>query len=124
MQGRKPFSWQPQEGPGRPPPGPSTDPGDHNRAALLRLGLAFAVAVFLASSAPLPLVPVMAGSLLLVAAVASAVLALFLGERPAGPRLTRWDEAAVLMAASLVMDLLTDPAAATAALQALSAGAP
>ena len=47
---------------------------------------------------------------LMLAGLASAVSAAFLGERPDASHLTRWDQAAGLLAAGLLVGLLSDAA--------------
>jgi hypothetical protein len=87
--------------------GPSDQ--DMNRASLLRLGLFVSIALLISSTLPPALLVASLSSLLWIGALVSAVAAAILGE-PAMrvPHLTRWDEAAVLMALSLLLGLFVD----------------
>lgn len=88
--------------------------------AVLRIVGVVAVSFWLASYLPAALMPLAMSQFLGVGALVSATVAFFLREVPHAPRATRWDEAAVLFAASLVMDGFVDPETAGAALNSLS----
>jgi hypothetical protein len=85
-----------------------TDPGNWGRDnwrllpesgsdGLYRLGLVIALALFLASHFPLPLVPVVLSGALQASAFITAVLAMVRDEDRQARRITLWDEAAVLV---------------------------
>ncbi len=78
---------------------------------LLRIGLSAALSFFLASFWPMPLVPLMMHYLLLISASASGVSALLRGESPFAPVFTRWDDAAILLLASMLAFRLVEPEA-------------
>jgi hypothetical protein len=80
--------------------------GNPNLDRLLILGLVAATCFCLASFAPPPLVPLVAAELLVLAAHGSALEALLRGERLFQNRLSAWDQAAVLLAAALLLRLL------------------
>jgi hypothetical protein len=95
-----------------------------NQQSLLRLGLAFALSLVAASTAPPGLVLAMLSGLLFLCGCAATTVAALLGD-PFLPRhLTRWDEAVVLALASIVLEWFIDPAEVEAALQAAGAMAP
>jgi hypothetical protein len=84
-----------------------TDPGnwgrdnwrlllESGRDSLYRLGLAIALALFLASHFPLPLVPLVLSGVLQASAFVTGVLAMLRGVDWQAKRLTLWDEAALL----------------------------
>ncbi|KAA5605742.1 hypothetical protein F1188_08955 [Roseospira marina] len=79
-----------------------------NTASLLRLGLFGAFALLVASTMPPTLMLATFQSLVWIGAIVSALVAAFRGEALQAPHLTRWDEAAVLMAASLLMGAFVD----------------
>ena len=91
---------------------------------LLRVAAIFAVSFWLVSQLPIALVPVGLSQLLLVAAFATSVLARILGESVSAPALTRWDEAAILLALALIAGMFVDPEAAKTALDSLNGAAP
>ncbi|MQX37734.1 hypothetical protein [Roseospira navarrensis] len=78
---------------------------------LLRLGLFTSFALLIASTLPSPLVVASLSSLLWIGALVAAIGAALRGESVHRPALTRWDEAAVLMGASLLLGFFVDEAA-------------
>lgn len=94
------------------------DPRVQNRATLLRVGFLFAVAMLIASMMQPVFFAGSLSSMLFFGAVGAVIVALFLRERPLGSdRLTRWDEAAMLVLLSLVVGSFADPEAMRAALE-------
>jgi phosphoribosylcarboxyaminoimidazole (NCAIR) mutase len=90
-------------------------------AGLLRVAGVFALSLLLSSQLPHVLVPVAMSEMLGFAALASASVAL-LGRQPVTAlRMTPWDEAAALLAMSLLAGMLVDPNAAKEAVEALKA---
>jgi hypothetical protein len=84
-----------------------TDPGNWGRDnwrlllefgsdGLYRIGLVIALALFLASHFPLPLVPLVLSGALQASAFVTGVFAMLRGEDGQAKRLTLWDEAALL----------------------------
>ena len=94
------------------------DPRVQNRATLLRVGFLFAVAMLIASTMQPVFFAGSLSSMLFFGAVGAVIVALFLRERPLGSdRLTRWDEAAMLVLLSLVAGSFADPEAMQTALE-------
>jgi hypothetical protein len=93
--------------------------GRANRAGAIRLGLIVAVCAWLASLMPGGLFAPTLSSMLTVAALISALLAAITREPLWPPRLTRWDQASVLLALSMLAGWATDPDAAAEALSQL-----
>lgn len=87
---------------------PAPDPRQQTRASLVRLALFGSVALLLASTLPRELLVASLSSLLWVGGIVSALVAAFLGERMHAPWMTRWDEAAVLVLASLALGFFVD----------------
>ncbi|WP_135468958.1 hypothetical protein [Crenalkalicoccus roseus] len=81
------------------------DPQDPNLDRAVICGLAAAACLCLASFAPPPLVPHAAAVLLFWAALGSAAEAALRGQHPLEEHLTAWDQAAALLAASLLLRL-------------------
>jgi hypothetical protein len=92
------------------------DLGRANRIGALRLGLIVAVCVWLASLMPDGLFAPMLSSMLTVTALVSALLAAIAREPVWSPRLTRWDQASILVALGMLAGWATDPEAAAEAL--------
>ena len=95
------------------------DLGRANRAGAIRLGLILAVCAWLASLMLGGLFAPTLSSMLTVAALISALLAAITREPLWPPRLTRWDQASVLLALSILAGWATDPDAAAEALSQL-----
>lgn len=94
------------------------DPRAQNRATLLRVGFLFALAMLVASTMQPVFFAGSLSSMLFFGAIGAVIVALFLRERPlGGDRLTRWDEAAILVLLSLVAGSFADPEAMQAALE-------
>lgn len=91
--------------PGGPP---GADPKQRTRASLVRLALFGSVALLLASTLPRELLVASLSSLLWVGGIVSALVAAFMGEPVRAPWMTRWDEAAVLVLASLALGFFVD----------------
>lgn len=96
--------------------GPDLDPG------LLRIGFAFALALFLASSTPQPFFPLVLGKLLLLAAAATSMIAAVLRADVTADRITLWDEAAILGLIGYVSLAFVDAGAIQAAIDDLAVG--
>jgi hypothetical protein len=92
------------------------DNAERNRLSLLRLGAMAAMTLVLASFAPAGLTIAALSSLSFVSALVIATFALLYGERANAAHLTRWDEAAAMMALSLGTGMFVDPAAVEAAM--------
>ena len=95
------------------------DLGRANRVGAIRLGLIVAVCVWLASLMPDGLLAPTLSSMLTVAALFSALLAATARDPLWPPRMTRWDQASVLLALSMLAGWATDPDAAAEALSQL-----
>lgn len=94
------------------------DPRVQNRATLLRVGFLFAVAMLIASTMQPVFFAGSLSSMLFFGAIGAVIVALFLREQPLGSdRLTRWDEAAMLVLLSLVVGSFADPEAMQTALE-------
>lgn len=94
------------------PPDPRAGGDGHRRGGpedldrLLAAGLVSAACLFLGSLHPPGSAVAATASLLIVAALAGVLEAAWRGESPlAGPRLTAWDQAAVLLALALALRL-------------------
>jgi hypothetical protein len=87
-----------------------------NQQSLIRFGLMFAIAFFLASGSPAEALPAALSSLLSLGALVAAGLAAVTGDRIHADHFTRWDEAAALLFAGMVAGTFVDP-------QALAGGA-
>jgi hypothetical protein len=92
------------------------DLGRANRAGALRLGLIVAVCAWLASLVPDGLFAPTLSSMLTVAALVSALLAAITREPVWSLRLTRWDQAGILLALGMLASWASDPEAAAEAL--------
>lgn len=90
-----------------------------NMAGLIRLGLVIGVSLLFASLGPPALVPSALSAFLSVGAMAAALLAALSRESTAAAHLTRWDEAALLLALSIGAGWFADPDAVAAAVEAL-----
>ena len=88
--------------------------------SLLNVGMVFAVCVFLASFLPLPLALLALENLLSWAAIGFAFKAMVAGEGWSRDRLTGWDQALMMTAASITAGLFVDPTAFTTADMAAS----
>ncbi|MGH6913730.1 MAG: hypothetical protein ACREH3_08505, partial [Geminicoccales bacterium] len=99
------------------------DLGRANRAGAMRLGLIVAVCVWLASLMPDGLFAPTLSSMLTVAALVSALLAAITREPVWALRLTRWDQASVLLALGMLAGWAADPEAAAEALSQLETSA-
>ena len=99
-----PRDWNASTGGGDGP-----ELADPNRHHLLRVGLAAAVSLFLASFLPPALVPAAFAALMLAAGMGAAALASARGEDPPAidaPQLTHWDEAAACIALGLLVKIM------------------
>ena len=92
-------------------------------SGLLRVAAVFALSLLFSSQLPHVLVPVAMAQMLGFAALASAAVALLTRQPVMAPRITPWDEAAALLAMSLLAGMLVDPDAARDAVEALKAAA-
>ncbi len=88
---------------------PEPEPGARTRASLIRLGLFASVALLIASTLPRDLMVASLSSLLWVGGLVSGLVASFRAEPIRVPHMTRWDEAAILMLASLALGFFVDP---------------
>lgn len=88
--------------------GQSPDPDSD---ALLRLGLAVALAVFLASFFDARYVPVILSRAFEVGAYMAAFVATLRDDDWQAPRITAWDEAAILMLLALIAKAFAAPEA-------------
>jgi hypothetical protein len=95
-------------------PGPRT--GRSSRRALVRLGLVMAICFFFATTMPRGLIMATFSSLLTLAAMGTVIFALLLREPVWAGYVTRWDQASVLLALSLIAGWTVDPDAAAEAL--------
>lgn len=103
--------WNPNRGDSR---GPDID-------RLLGVGLVVALALFLASFLPPPLVAVTVKELLFYGAVGAAIHGTVRREGLSEDRVTAWDQTAMLLLGSLLSGLLVDPEAAAEALADITA---
>jgi hypothetical protein len=87
-----------------------------SRRALTRLGLITAVCFFFASMMPAGLIMATFSSLLTLGALGRVVFAALLREPLWAGYVTRWDQASVLLALSLISGWTVDPEAAAEAL--------
>jgi len=90
-----------------------------NTASLLRVGLFVSLALLIASTMPAPLMVASLSSLLWVGSLVSALAAPFVREPVFAPHLTRWDEAAMLMAVSLLLSFFVNRQAVIEHVEAL-----
>ncbi len=88
---------------------------------LVRFFAVIAISLFFASMTPPALVAATFSSLLFLGALASATIATLIGEAPLARHLTRWDEAAALLGASMIAGWMVDPIAVDATMQQLEA---
>jgi uncharacterized membrane protein len=82
-----------------------------NQQSLIRFGLMFAIAFFLAAGSPPDMLPAALSSLLSLGALVAAGLAVVMKERMDADHFTRWDEAAALLFMSLVAGSFVDESA-------------
>lgn len=100
-----------------------TNPGDRYRkniASLMGIGLSFALAIFVASLMPEALRALMLEQLLFLGAFGACIFAMFARERLFEPKVTGWDQAALLFLGSVVSGYFIDYEAASAALAELA----
>jgi hypothetical protein len=95
------------------------DLGRANRLGAIRLGLIVAVCAWLASLMREGLFAPTLSSMLTIAGLISALLAALAREPLWPPRMTRWDQASVLLALSMLAGWAADPDAAAEALSRL-----
>ena len=95
----------------RPPEPRSRRPEDINREVVHRWLAAVAICLCFAGLGPPAHLPLAFAGLLLVAALASAGVAVMRGERPMSPHLTGWNEAALSLALGLGVGLWFAPVA-------------
>ena len=81
-------------------------PEDPNLDRVLVFGVVAAACLCVASFAPPELMPLLAADLLRWAALASVYEAVLRGQQPLEERLTGWDQAAALLATSLLLRIL------------------
>lgn len=84
---------------------------DANRPSLLRVGAAVSISTVLAILIGGAAGPAAVSTLLWLAALVSVAAGAIAGERVSEDRLTRYDEAAILMMLSLVFGLMVAPVA-------------
>jgi len=106
------MSWNPFDF------GPHPEGGDgpihpDNQRMLVSLGLIIALSLFFASALPAVLIPAALQKLFVWGALGGVLLAAFRSEPWNAPRLTGWDQAAVLLLLSLLAGFFVDPAAIT-----------
>jgi hypothetical protein len=104
--------------------GPQPDFATLNRYSLIRFGMAVALSLLMASTAPSGLVLATFNGLLFLCSLTAMVVAVTMSDRLFAGHFTRWDEAAALAVASQVAGWFVDPAAVQAALMAAGAVAP
>ena len=90
-----------------------------NTTALVRFALLFGVALVIASSAPPAFFAATFSSFLFVFSVGSAIAAGLARDALFAPTLTRWDQAAALMAISILAKFFVDPVTLQEAARAL-----
>lgn len=90
---------------------------------LLSVAVCAVVALFLSSFLPAPLVAPTLEQLLIIAMLASVLVASVRREGLPADRLTAWDQAAMLFALSTLAGMLVDPQAAQTALEELQSRA-
>jgi len=90
-----------------------------NTASLLRVGLFLSLALLIASTMPAPLMVASLSSLLWVGSLVSALAAALMRGPVFVPHLTRWDEAAMLMAVSLFLGFFVNQQAVMEHVEAL-----
>ena len=81
---------------------------DRNTQSLIRVGAIGAISLLLASVAPPGLVIASLSSLLFIGAMVSLAMGALQGERLCPDHLTRWDEAAIFLLASMIAAALVD----------------
>ena len=97
------------------PGGPAPDREiDANTRILTLTAISLVLTFFFASFYPKPLILVVLSTLLMLAALASAVTAAFLSQRIFGEKLNLWDKAILLVFAGMVAGALVDQEAVTA----------
>ena len=97
------------------PGGPAPDrESDANTRILSLTAISLVLTFFFASFYPKPLILVVLSTLLMLAALASAVTAAFLSQRIFGEKLNLWDKAILLVFAGMVAGALVDQEAVTA----------
>jgi len=97
------------------PGGPAPDQeGDANSRILSLTAILLVLTFFFASFYPKPLILVVLSTLLMLAALASAVTAAVLSQRIFGEKLNLWDKAILLVFAGMVAGALVDQEAVTA----------
>ena len=89
-------------------------------APVLRVAGAASISFVLATFLPSALLLMAMSQFLSVSALAAAIVALLLREPINAPRVTRWDEAAILFAAALLVGFFVDSGSVAATLQSLS----
>ena len=97
--------WR-SSGGGKPPSGtsPLTGPA-------IRIGGLLVIALFVSSSLQGPLVAASIQQLLMLGAIVATAVAVMRRQRPLDPRLTAWDEGAVMLLIALFAGFFVDPAA-------------
>jgi hypothetical protein len=93
---------------------------DPNFDRLLTVGLAFALALFFASSLPLPLVAPVMREILLMYAFATMFVAAVRRDRVFADTVTAWDQAAIFAFLGLLSGFFVDPQAVAEALKQMS----
>lgn len=96
--------------------------GLRNRRVVFAFLLLCTIVFFLVSSLPPALIPPALSKLLTFASLGAATVAALRRDRLFAEHFTHWDQAAALLALSLLAGLLTDPAAVGGALEGLSIG--
>ncbi len=104
--------------------GPRPEFDAQNRHSLLRLAMALALSLLMASTAPPGLVLATFNGLLFLCALTGVVVAVVAKDRLFAGHFTRWDEAAALAVISQMVGWFIDPDGVRTALEAAGAVAP
>jgi hypothetical protein len=100
---------------------PTAERGRRNRGIVFSFALLCALALFLVSGLPQPLIAPALSQVLGLAGLGTAVVAAFWREPVFASHLTHWDKSAVLMGLSIVAGLISDPMLVEETLKNLSA---
>ena len=98
--------------------GPEPSLTELNHVALMRIAMAFALSLLMASTAPAGLVLPFFNSMLFFWAVGASFVAAATGDRLFAPSLTRWDEAAACGLGCMISGWFIDPVAVQRAVEA------
>ncbi len=100
---------------------PQSSPSVANQRIIMMTGMSLAIAFLFASLYPKPVVLAVFSSLLLLAAIASALTAVLLVQRPFVEHLNLWDKALLLTFFGMAAGLFVDIEAVKAFIEAQSA---